>query len=119
MIDWKKPVRTVKGHFPCEVLRTGIKGRETYPIIIIVDKVDEEELLCVTANGHRWKTDIHPYVENVPETIIRWLNIYKEPDGTYNIGEFHTDKAKAVYARRNIKKLVAFKKIEFEEGEGL
>lgn len=40
MIDWTKPLRTVKEHHPCKVLATDLKGN--YPIAVLIPYGDEE-----------------------------------------------------------------------------
>lgn len=84
MIDWSKPLRTIKGHHPARLL--GRVNRKAYPIVVAVTGPYGEETLYSYAEDGRAGT-VTMGLENVPEKVTVWTNVFRS-DGGYLPGGF-------------------------------
>lgn len=77
-IDFNKPVRT-KGGYPVRILCTDKKG--DYPVIGLIGS---DEVVCTWrldgsyGSAGQYSADS---LENVPEVVERWVNVYRLGDG--------------------------------------
>lgn len=103
-VDFSKPLRFVDN--TDELKYIGIDSRGYY----IVEIVPVNVLLHVNRYGHceGWQE-----IENVPEKLVRWVNIYHDGNG----GAVHETREAA--DRRASHDRIACLRVEFTEGEGL
>ena len=119
MIDWTKPLRTTITHYPVEVLKTDLNS--VYPIVVVVkgnhDLGDYVQALTTDGKNYANHTDI--FVENVPEKIRGWINIYKFGSlSNYSVSQIYQTRKEADQYDVGNSRFVCIE-IEFEEGQGI
>lgn len=87
MIDWEKPLRTVKDKLPARLL--GRLNRKSFPrIVAVTPGVGEERVETYCDDGKYCEdADSALDLENAPETVTLWVNIYRDSLGRVHSGE--------------------------------
>lgn len=110
-INWDKPLRTVKNHYPIRVLcRDYKRNSDGISIVAIYTLINGMDVLIVS--NERGKVSCSSIeIENIPEKQERWINVYLSLQGL----QIHRTRKQA----DNIATIhrVARLKIEWEEGQ--
>lgn len=104
MIDLTKPVRTKRGE-PVTILKTDAKG--DYPVVGLRDFGEAEEPACWRADGQYDVAGPSNYdLENVPERLVRFTNLYLEGPGSLYLPTLEEAKRCTLQPKLGIIKIV-------------
>ena len=83
MIDWTKPIETRDGQ-PARVLCTDLKSAG-YPVIVAYEiQPGGESIESTDLEGFKLTGQAKPFIRNVPEKGVRYVNIYRQCDFSAN-----------------------------------
>jgi hypothetical protein len=109
VIDWTKPLRTRMHYRKAKLIST--QGRAPFSHILLVEHEQGHDY-CVLLNEDGY-TGAHQgqYVENVPETIEGYINIYPQEGDDFLswCGDIYPNAERAIVAAGNMKTLARIK----------
>jgi hypothetical protein len=113
MIDWTKPIETVRGG---QARYLGSMDNRVYPHVIVFRDLNGcEQVNTCTDNGLVHINESRPFIRNVRQKHETWIALIKHEDHS---PYFVVNKYEPVDAMFNAK-VLAKRRIEIEEGEGL
>ncbi len=112
-IDWTKPCELTDGR-KVRVLASDVK-HEKYSVVCAVDSGEWEEVRTYTADGKFRFGDDGPSIRNVPESGVRYVNVYAKHKSYYgpcvHESRPQADAAEAQEGR------IACVRVEYTEGQ--